>query len=129
MYKIGDVAKLTGIKTHTIRFWEKKFPHIKSANEKTRTRYYDSFCISEIIKIRDLLKEHKVTLAGIEKMMHDGKIRPRKIKKMQNIAVQGVLFSDEVSDVKIDGTRLAMVRIGIKKELYVIKNILKDLLK
>ena len=85
MHKIGDVAKLIGVKTHTIRFWEGKFDHIKSINNKSRTRYYNAFAIGEFAKIKELMYVHGLKLSGIIKMVSRGKIKIQAVKKMEKI--------------------------------------------
>lgn len=101
MTKIGDVAKLIGVGTHTLRFWESKFPHIKSINNKSKTRYYDALAINEFVKIKDLMYTHGLTLSGVEKMVKDNKIKVSKVKKLEKIANhQNELFGDCVDVVE-----------------------------
>jgi len=41
VYSISDLGKLTGIKTHTIRMWEKRYSLIQPQRTPTNIRYYD----------------------------------------------------------------------------------------
>ena len=62
---IGEVAKILELndekkgrlKTHTIRFWEKKFKQIKPKLFNTKRRYYDQNSIDILKKIKYLLKD------------------------------------------------------------------------
>jgi len=123
MYKIGEVSKLTGIKTHTLRFWEGKFEHIKSINNKTKTRYYDSFAISEFYKIKDLLNNHGIKLSGIMKMIKNGKIQVKRLERVKNIAVQNLLFNE------FENNQNTETITHIKHKIVIVKNILENILK
>ncbi|WP_367328861.1 MerR family transcriptional regulator, partial [Lentimicrobium sp.] len=39
-YSIKDLEKLTGIKAHTIRIWEKRYQLIEPERTSTNIRYY-----------------------------------------------------------------------------------------
>ena len=74
---IGEVAKLlnlvsqkTGkLNTHTIRFWEKEFRHIRPKIFSGKRRYYDDKTIEILKKIKFLLKERGMTINGVKKYL------------------------------------------------------------
>ena len=79
VYKsIGEVAKIlnlvdkkTGkLSTHTIRFWEKEFKHIKPKIFSNNRRYYDENSINTLKKIKFLLKDKGMTLNGVKKLLN-----------------------------------------------------------
>ena len=78
---IGEVAKILELndekkgrlKTHTIRFWEKKFKQIKPKLFDTNRRYYDQNSIDILKKIKYLLKEEGMTIEGVKKMLNKNK--------------------------------------------------------
>ena len=39
-YSISEVAELSDIKSHTLRFWEKEFNELKPVTRKGNRRYY-----------------------------------------------------------------------------------------
>ena len=75
---IGEVAKILelndekkgSLKTHTIRFWEKKFKQIKPKLFNNKRRYYDQNCINIIKKIKYLLKDEGMTIEGVKKILN-----------------------------------------------------------
>ena len=75
---IGEVAKILELndekkgrlKTHTIRFWEKKFKQIKPKLFNTKRRYYDQNSIDILKKIKYLLKDEGMTIKGVKKMLN-----------------------------------------------------------
>ena len=54
-YSIGEVSNLLGIKEHTIRFWNSKFPDLSKVSEKGKTRFFALNHINKLSKINDLL--------------------------------------------------------------------------
>ena len=78
---IGEVAKILELndekkgrlKTHTIRFWEKKFKQIKPKLFNTKRRYYDQNSIDILKKIKYLLKDEGMTINGVKKMLNKDK--------------------------------------------------------
>ena len=78
---IGEVAKILELndekkgrlKTHTIRFWEKKFKQIKPKLFNTNRRYYDQNSIDILKKIKYLLKDEGMTIKGVKKMLNKNK--------------------------------------------------------
>ena len=78
---IGEVARILELnddkkgrlKTHTIRFWEKKFKQIKPKLFNNNRRYYDQNSIDILKKIKYLLKEEGMTIEGVKKMLNKNK--------------------------------------------------------
>ena len=78
---IGEVARILELndekkgrlKTHTIRFWEKKFKQIKPKLFNTNRRYYDQNSIDILKKIKYLLKDEGMTIKGVKKMLNKDK--------------------------------------------------------
>ena len=78
---IGEVARILELnddkkgrlKTHTIRFWEKKFKQIKPKLFNTKRRYYDQNSIDILKKIKYLLKDEGMTIKGVKKMLNKDK--------------------------------------------------------
>ena len=69
-YGIGDVSKICGIPTHTIRFWEKEFGSFLSPVRTTgnQRRYTDSD-IRQIMKIKMLLWTDRFSIQGAKRML------------------------------------------------------------
>jgi len=55
-YHITDLEKLTGIKAHTIRIWEKRYEIIKPHRTDTNIRHYDDEQARKLLNISTLLK-------------------------------------------------------------------------
>jgi MerR family transcriptional regulator, light-induced transcriptional regulator len=53
-YSINDLEKLTGIKAHTIRMWEKRYHIINPQRTDTNIRYYDDDDLKNLLNISTL---------------------------------------------------------------------------
>ena len=51
VYSIADLEKLTGIKAHTIRIWEKRFNFVQPKRTATNIRYYDDLDLKKVTSI------------------------------------------------------------------------------
>ncbi len=67
-YKIGEVARMLGVNTSTLRFWEKEFPQIKP-KRKHGERFYTPEDVETFKLIRFLLHEEKYTIEGARKKL------------------------------------------------------------
>jgi len=111
---IGDVAKIlnlfnekTGkLNTHTIRFWEKEFKHIKPKILAGKRRYYDKKSIEFLKELKFLLKEKGFTIKGVKKYLNN----------------KNSLSLDETSNNSIN-THNKNIKDKLKKISKLIKNI------
>lgn len=56
-YQISDLEKLTGVKAHTIRIWEKRYNLIEPHRTSTNIRYYDDEQARKLLNVSTLLAE------------------------------------------------------------------------
>ena len=68
-FSITEVSELCEIKSHTLRFWEKEFKHLKPVTRKGNRRYYQKEDIRLIKKIRALLYEDGMTITGAKRSL------------------------------------------------------------
>lgn len=67
-YLIHDLERLTGIKAHTIRIWEKRYGIITPQRTTTNRRYYSDDQVRKLLNITTLLAQgHKIShIAALE---------------------------------------------------------------
>ena len=72
-FKIGEVAKLLGVKPHVLRYWESEFPSLKPRKNPSGQRIYAKADIEAIVEIQNLLYNQRYTISGAKKMLarHD----------------------------------------------------------
>lgn len=56
-YHIAEVERLTGIKAHTIRIWEKRYNLVTPHRTDTNIRYYDDNDLRKLLNISTLLQQ------------------------------------------------------------------------
>ena len=75
-YKIGEVAKFTGIKTHVLRYWESEFSAIRPNKSRTNQRLYRKQDVELILRLKDLLYNQGFTIAGARKKLREKPAKP-----------------------------------------------------
>jgi DNA-binding transcriptional MerR regulator len=66
-YSIKDLEKLSGIKAHTIRIWEKRYGVIRPERTKTNIRYYSNEDLKKLLNF-SLLNQHGFKISVISLM-------------------------------------------------------------
>src|SRR5436853_1849829 len=69
-YSIKELEKLSGIKAHTIRIWEKRYRIIQPQRTATNIRYYSDDDLKRIINV-SVLNGHGVKISRIAGMSFD----------------------------------------------------------
>lgn len=67
VYSIKDIEKLTGVKAHTIRIWEKRYAIVMPKRTKTNIRFYDEEDLKNIMNIA-LLNNNGYKISNIAKL-------------------------------------------------------------
>jgi DNA-binding transcriptional MerR regulator len=70
-YSISEVAALTGVKAHVLRYWESEFPTLSPRKGRSGSRSYRQKDIAEIETIRDLLYKEGFRIAGARKLRRE----------------------------------------------------------
>ena len=70
-YSISEVAALTGVKAHVLRYWESEFPTLNPRKGRSGSRSYRLKDIAEIETIRDLLYKEGFRIAGARKLRRE----------------------------------------------------------
>ena len=68
-YKIGEVAKLTGVKPYVLRYWESEFRLVRPQKSRAGQRLYQRRDIEVLLQIRRLLYDEKYTIPGAKKQL------------------------------------------------------------
>jgi DNA-binding transcriptional MerR regulator len=63
-FKIGDVARICGLETYVLRFWESQFPQLKPNKSGTGQRLYRRREVELVLEIKRLVHEEGYTLSG-----------------------------------------------------------------
>lgn len=63
-FKIGDVARICGLETYVLRFWESQFPQLKPNKSGTGQRLYRRREVELVLEIKRLVHDEGYTLSG-----------------------------------------------------------------
>lgn len=75
-YSISEVAQITEVKAHVLRYWETEFPTLKPKKTRTGSRRYRQADIAEVLAIKDLLYKEGFKIAGARKMRRQERSQP-----------------------------------------------------
>ena len=125
-FRIGEVARLAGIKPYVLRFWETEFPSLGPKKSGTGHRLYHRKEVELVLEIKRLLYEKRFTIEGARKFLEtrpkpepaaarSGRSRQRPHKSDQ-AKTQADLFGGSSSLAPLD---------EIRKELRAIAEMLK----
>ena len=84
-FSIGDIKRITGVPEYSVRYWEAEFGLIRPIRLESGHRRYTKADVFTILKIKDLIYKHKLTLEGAKKQLSKyqfssetaGKAKPR----------------------------------------------------
>ena len=68
-FKIGEVAELTGVKPHVLRYWESEIAAIRPTKNRNQQRLYRQRDIELILRLKDLLYSQGYTIAGARNLL------------------------------------------------------------
>lgn len=92
-FRIGEVAKLAGIKPYVLRFWESEFPGLGPKKSGTGHRLYRRKDVELVLEIKRLLYEKRFTIEGARKTLESKPKRTQPDKSIDLAArKQGELF-------------------------------------
>jgi len=63
-YSITEVAGITKVKPHVLRYWESEFPTLRPKKNRAGNRTYQTNDIRQVLLIKRLLYDEGYTIAG-----------------------------------------------------------------
>jgi DNA-binding transcriptional MerR regulator len=113
-FRIGEVAKLAGIKPYVLRFWESEFSGLGPKKSGTGHRLYRRKDVEMVLEIKRLLYEKRFTIEGARKVL-ESKPKREPVKQTSTVRGQGELFTGAAGFYQ-----------DLKRELQSILAILED---
>lgn len=62
-FTIGEVAEISNLKSHVLRYWEQVFPQLEPSKRRGR-RYYQKKDVLLVLEIKSLLHDQGFTIPG-----------------------------------------------------------------
>jgi DNA-binding transcriptional MerR regulator len=70
-FKIGEVAKLVGVKPYVLRYWETEFSVVRPGKTRSRHRLYRRRDVETLLEIRRLLYGERYTIEGAKRRLRE----------------------------------------------------------
>ncbi len=94
-FKIGEVAELTGVKAHVLRYWESEFGAFRPVKSSSNQRLYRRKDIELVLLLKDLLYAQGFTIAGAKKRLRSTSAAPAKpLTKDDQVSAERRLLAD-----------------------------------
>ena len=87
-FKIGEVAKIVGVKPYVLRYWETEFSVIRPGKTRSQHRLYRRKDVETLLSIKDLLHERRFTIEGARRHLRgatDGADNPGETKVRRDL--------------------------------------------
>ena len=68
-FKIGEVARIVGVKPYVLRYWETEFRVLRPGKTRSKHRLYRRRDVETLIKIKTLLHDQRFTIEGARKQL------------------------------------------------------------
>jgi len=72
-FRIGEVSKLVGLPSHTLRYWETEFKFLSPQKAGTGQRMYKKSDVEFIFLIKQLLHDQRFTIEGARQHLKEMK--------------------------------------------------------
>jgi DNA-binding transcriptional MerR regulator len=70
-FKIGEVAKLVGVKPYVLRYWETEFSIVRPGKTRSKHRLYRRKDVETLLEIRRLLYTERYTIEGAKRRLRE----------------------------------------------------------
>src|SRR5690348_4782717 len=98
-FRIGEVAKLAGIKPYVLRFWESEFGTLGPKKSGTGHRLYRRKDVELVLEIKRLLYEKRFTIEGARKFL-GAQPKAASAKNAANPRQQRALFDGPLPQIE-----------------------------
>jgi DNA-binding transcriptional MerR regulator len=70
-FKIGEVARLVGVKPYVLRYWETEFSVVRPGKTRSKHRLYRRRDVETLLDIRRLLYTERYTIEGAKRRLRE----------------------------------------------------------
>ena len=121
-FRIGEVAKIVGVKPYVLRYWETEFAVLKPGKTPSRHRLYRRRDVETLLEIKRLLYEEGFTIAGAKKKL-------KELEKDSPVPTIPVDPAQSVSQVQKEEPNYRRVLQAIRNELRELHQFLSEKLR
>ncbi|MEW6218206.1 MAG: MerR family transcriptional regulator [Thermodesulfobacteriota bacterium] len=92
-FRMGEVASLTGVAAHVLRYWESEFAVIRPNRVASKQRLYRRADVENFLRIKELLYEEGYTIPGARKALAQARKGGRSQRSDILAAIKGELVA------------------------------------
>lgn len=118
-FKIGEVAKLVGVKPYVLRYWETEFPNIRPGKTRSQHRLYRRRDVETLLEIRRLLHDERYTIEGAKR-----RLRGLRVDDEPEVVEEPEPTGDAQMTLPLGSERYRKVLAQIRTELVQLRQIL-----
>jgi DNA-binding transcriptional MerR regulator len=118
-FRIGEVAKIVGVKPYVLRYWETEFSILKPGKTPSRHRLYRRRDVEMLLEIKTLLYEEGFTIAGAKKKLKESEEEREDEKNLSPLAP----LEDAIATLPQNHHHLQLLR-AIREDLRVLYKLL-----
>lgn len=71
-FRIGEVSRLTEVKSYVLRYWETEFSELRPKKSKSGQRLYRKADVVMVVKLKELLWDRGFTIKGARAHLRSG---------------------------------------------------------
>ncbi len=125
-YSIKDLERITGVKAHTIRIWEKRYDIVRPARSESNIRHYCDNDLKRLLNVSVLVSNgHKISRVAT---LSDDELNQKVLdmNNVQNVDHSGVIESLVVAMIDMDESKFekvlnnSIIRIGFEDTLFLV---------
>ncbi|MDR1396767.1 MAG: MerR family transcriptional regulator [Desulfarculales bacterium] len=98
-YRIGEIAKMLGVETHVLRYWESEFPLLKPVRAPSGQRLYHVSHLDLLKLIKELLYDKGYTIAGAKKALDEQQPYPCNPSFLQSTQISSHSLHKELKEL------------------------------
>ncbi|MFA6029255.1 MAG: MerR family transcriptional regulator [Elusimicrobiota bacterium] len=91
-FTVSEVSRAAQVPVHTLRYWEAQFRMLRPVRRASGHRRYARRDVELVLRIKDLLRNRKMTVAGARKALLE---RARAAKPSEDAALQGARMNTQ----------------------------------
>lgn len=102
-FRIGEVARIVGVKPYVLRYWETEFSVLKPDKSPSKHRLYRRRDVETLLRIKELLHKKRFTIEGARKVLKGNKqtaqptVAIDELRKLREIREQLVDLRERLS--------------------------------
>ena len=91
-FRIGEVARIVGVKPYVLRYWESEFSGVRPGKSRSNQRLYRRKDVEKLLKIKELLHARRYTIEGARQFLKvqeepgdEELLSPRQLKRLRQV--------------------------------------------